>query len=142
MDVFADFNIVDDTGTKVAEGHKASFCLEDSGCQNGIEKRFNCSNYGDQGNRFFLLTKFICLLIFNFHLTGISINCHDTYKYDIDCQWIDISELVPGVYKIEISINPEFKIPEISYDNNSAFCNLLYTETYARISDCVLKRPS
>ena len=49
MEVFATFDIFDVTGTKVAQGHKASFCLEDSQCLPGIPKKYNCANFGDQG---------------------------------------------------------------------------------------------
>lgn len=46
-----------------------------------------------------------------------------------------------GTYTIKISINPEFKVGEMSFDNNAAICTLLYTEYYARIFDCRLERP-
>lgn len=46
-----------------------------------------------------------------------------------------------GVYTMKISVNPEFKVPEISFDNNAALCTLLYTQTYARVYNCRLERP-
>lgn len=49
MEVFATFNIYNSTGHRVAEGHKASFCLEDNQCMPGIEPRYACANFGDQG---------------------------------------------------------------------------------------------
>lgn len=49
MEVFAVFNIFDHRGHKVAEGHKASFCLEDNQCLPGAEPKYVCANYGDQG---------------------------------------------------------------------------------------------
>ena len=49
MEVFATFDIINDRGEKVAEGHKASFCLEDNVCLEGVEPKFACANYGDQG---------------------------------------------------------------------------------------------
>lgn len=72
---------------------------------------------------------------------GISVNCSDIYRFNLDCQWVDITELETGTYTIKISVNPEFKIGEMSYDNNAARCTLLYTETYARIFDCNHERP-
>lgn len=51
MEVFAVFNIFNDIGEKVAEGHKASFCLEDNQCKPGVERKFACANYGDQGKQ-------------------------------------------------------------------------------------------
>lgn len=50
MEVFATFDIYDLVGQKVAQGHKASFCLEDNLCLNGVQKKYNCKDFGDQGN--------------------------------------------------------------------------------------------
>ncbi|XP_014253217.1 lysyl oxidase homolog 2 [Cimex lectularius] len=115
MEVFATFDIIDQNGFKIAEGHKASFCLEDNECANGARPEFACANYGDQ---------------------GISPNCSDIYKHNIDCQWVDISDMETGQYYFKVKINPEFKIPEMRFDNNEVTCNLLYTPSYVRIFNC------
>lgn len=49
MEVFATFNIFNSTGHRVAEGHKASFCLEDNQCMPDVEPKYACANFGDQG---------------------------------------------------------------------------------------------
>lgn len=49
MEVFATFNIYNSTGHRVAEGHKASFCLEDNQCLDDVKPRYACANFGDQG---------------------------------------------------------------------------------------------
>ena len=85
MEVFAHFDIITSTGVKIAEGHKASFCLEDNQCGNNAQPVFKCANYGDQ---------------------GISVNCTDTYAYNIDCQWIDITDIDPGVYTFKVPLLP------------------------------------
>lgn len=72
---------------------------------------------------------------------GISVNCTDIYRYNIDCQWVDISELDVGTYTMTVAINPDFKVPEMNYDNNAAVCTLVYTEQYARVTNCKLTRP-
>ena len=49
MEVFAHFDLLDHAGNRIAEGHKASFCLEDNDCQEGSPAKYMCANYGDQG---------------------------------------------------------------------------------------------
>ncbi|XP_026812005.1 lysyl oxidase homolog 2 [Rhopalosiphum maidis] len=120
MEVFATFDVLDGGGMKVAEGHKASFCLEDNQCTDGARPAFACADYGDQ---------------------GISVNCSDIYRHNIDCQWVDVTDLNPGLYTLKVSVNPEHKIPEMTYDNNAAVCSMFYSETFVKIHDCVLENP-
>ena len=44
MDAFSNYDLLEvTTGRKVAEGHKASFCLEDTGCDAGFRRRYACT---------------------------------------------------------------------------------------------------
>lgn len=49
MEVFATFDILDQYGKRIAQGHKASFCLEDNECETNQIGKYACANYGDQG---------------------------------------------------------------------------------------------
>ncbi|RUS84574.1 hypothetical protein EGW08_007669, partial [Elysia chlorotica] len=49
MEVFAHYDIMDANGIRLAEGSKASFCLEDTRCDNGVNPTYNCRGYGEQG---------------------------------------------------------------------------------------------
>ncbi|XP_076103067.1 uncharacterized protein LOC143072142 isoform X1 [Mytilus galloprovincialis] len=117
MEIFAHYDITDLNGNRVAEGLKASFCLEDSACDRGVHPKFSCQGYGEQ---------------------GISVGCSDNYMADIDCQWIDITDLKPGNFKFKLEVNPSMFVPEISFENNGMSCDLHYSGYYARITNCKL----
>ncbi|KAL0965593.1 hypothetical protein UPYG_G00283320 [Umbra pygmaea] len=116
MDEFSHYDLLDSDGRSVAEGHKASFCLEDSSCDYGYYRRYACTS----------------------HTQGLSPGCYDTYNADIDCQWIDITDVKPGNYILKISVNPSYQVPESDYSNNIVRCEVRYTGNYAYVSGCYL----
>ena len=121
MEEFAHYDLIDeDTGEKVAEGHKASFCLEDSLCEEG-SGRYRCS----------------------FNIQGISSNCADLYPSHLDCQWIDVTGVsVEGDYLLQVHLNPSHLAVESDYKNNMAVCQIRFSPFYGsmriHVGDCWL----
>ncbi|XP_066508650.1 protein-lysine 6-oxidase-like [Hoplias malabaricus] len=119
MDAFSNYDLLDATsGQKVAEGHKASFCLEDTGCDPGFRRRYACTA----------------------HTQGLSPGCHDTYAANIDCQWIDITDVLPGNYILKVSVNPDFLVPESDFSNNVVRCEIYYSGHHVQTRNCRITR--
>ncbi|KAM4592841.1 lysyl oxidase homolog 1 [Odontesthes bonariensis] len=115
MDEFSHYDLLEvSTGRKVAEGHKASFCLEDTTCDFGHLKRYACTS----------------------HTQGLSPGCYDTYNADIDCQWIDITDIKPGNYILKLQVNPKFLVLESDFTNNVVRCNVHYTGRAVTTNNC------
>ena len=49
---------------------------------------------------------------------GISVGWADVYESGLPCQWIDVTGVPPGDYKIRISLNFEGILAESNYSNN------------------------
>ncbi|XP_070774841.1 protein-lysine 6-oxidase-like [Enoplosus armatus] len=119
MDAFSNYDLLDVvTGRKVAEGHKASFCLEDTGCDSGFRRRYACTS----------------------HTQGLSPGCHDIYAANIDCQWIDITDVPPGNYILKVTVNPNFHVLESDFTNNIVRCDITYTGIYVQTRNCRVSR--
>ncbi|XP_067370653.1 lysyl oxidase-like 5a isoform X1 [Channa argus] len=115
MDAFSNYDLLDiSTGQKVAEGHKASFCLEDTSCDPGIHRRFACTA----------------------HTQGLGPGCYDTYHANIDCQWIDITDVPPGNYMLKVTVNPSQLVQESDFSNNEVRCDIRYTGSYVQARNC------
>lgn len=96
----------DDTaGAVVAGGFKFSYCIEDVTRVNPMlpgspeSQAYQC---GD-GNA----------------PQGLSVGWGDLYEATLDCQWVDITGVAPGNYYLEIAANPDRKLPESRYLNNT-----------------------
>ncbi|XP_063811373.1 protein-lysine 6-oxidase-like [Pseudophryne corroboree] len=119
MDSFSHYDLLDAVShRKVAEGHKASFCLEDTTCDPGVRRRYACTA----------------------HTQGLSPGCYDTYHANIDCQWIDITDVPPGKYILKVSVNPNFQVMESDFTNNAVRCDLTYAGSHVITRNCRLSR--
>ena len=103
---YADYRLIDAMGREVGRGHKQSFCLLDSGRYMGMgadlpaTERYNCGNQ------------------------GIHAGWMDVYGRGLDCQYVDITGVPPGHYRIRAQINVDRVIAESNYTDNESFYTL------------------
>ena len=97
---YADYQLYDENGEHIPIGFKNGFCLMDIECTGGGTLTYTCSNQ------------------------GISAGCGDIYSAGLDCQWIDITDVEAGRYRLVLRVNwdqdPDANgNSEASYTNNS-----------------------
>ncbi len=95
---FAAYTLRDLEGTIVAQGRKVSFCLEDVSrwdTTSPVNSKYTCDEQ------------------------GIQAGWSDIYDGGLPGQWIDITNVAPGDYRLEVTINPEHIIDEADYTNNT-----------------------
>jgi len=95
---YASYELLDQGGNVVATGHKQAFCLLDSAPAvpgASSSPRYHCG------------------------FQGIQAGWGDAYDSNLDCQWVDITDVPTGDYVLAISINPSRTLPESNYDNNT-----------------------
>ncbi|HZU83285.1 MAG TPA: lysyl oxidase family protein [Polyangiaceae bacterium] len=90
-----------DGTTVAATGHKQGFCLED------VVPDWSRTPVAPNP-----ATPFDC------NHQGLHVGWEDVYPADIDCQWIDITDVPPGDYILSVEINAQHYLPESNYDNN------------------------
>ena len=94
---FAEYRLLDTSGSLVRTGRKVGFCLMDItrvvGSANPAA-RYTCSNQ------------------------GIQAGWADIYSANLSGQWIDITGLPAGTYSLEITIDPMNLIDELDETNN------------------------
>jgi hypothetical protein len=88
-----------DGTTVAAQGHKQSFCLEDQS-QSVIDPTPQPANPYTCTNQ------------------GLHVGWEDIYPNDIDCQWIDVTDVPPGNYLLSVHVNTTHVLPESNYDND------------------------
>lgn len=98
---FATYALLGPNDEVVVEGRKQAYCMEDTrqvhpGPNVGCSKQYDCANQGIQ--------------------PGWS----DLYGNTLDCQWLDITGVPAGDYKIQVTLNPNREFEEVTLDNNTA----------------------
>ena len=48
----------------------------------------------------------------------------DVYSAELPCQWIDVTDVPPGNYKLHVVINPDHLLAETDYSNNEALVDV------------------
>lgn len=64
------------------------------------------------------------------------------YSHVLDCQWVDVTTVpINQVYILRVALNPEYMLPEKTYENNGAECVLHYTgdRRTTKVSNCKRK---
>lgn len=116
METFASYDLLrKDNYMRRAQGHKASFCLEDTECDPGFEKRWNCTRGGDQ---------------------GLSPGCFDIYSSKIDCQWVDCTGISGGSFHLRVQLNPGNQVAESDFKNNVAKCTVYDYRSFIIADKC------
>ncbi len=98
---FALYELLDDAGNVVVPGRKHAYCMEDS-IQVAQGPEVSCSKLYDCYNQ------------------GIQAGWSDLYGNALDCQWIDITDVPPGDYRLRVSLNPTREFHEMTFGNNTA----------------------
>jgi hypothetical protein len=98
---FAEYELRDASGAAVVRGRKQAFCLEDitriaDSPAVSCRQNFTCNNQ------------------------GIQRGWADVYSARLDCQWLDVTDVPAGRYKLVVRVNPERIIEELTLDNNEA----------------------
>ncbi len=97
---YAEYRLLDSNGNPTPVGFKNGFCLADITCDEGYAPKYTCTNQ------------------------GISAHCTDIYASNLDCQWIDVTDIPDGTYKFQMKVNAYehsdfFGRTEANYNNNS-----------------------
>jgi lysyl oxidase len=95
--------LAEPSGEEVLRGEKNGFCMRDSeGYDLPTE---SCQQYDCEDQ-------------------GITLGCADNYIAGLACQWVDITGIAPGTYRIKVQINADQHLEELDYSNNTGFIDI------------------
>ena len=98
---FAEVSLLDANGKPVVSGRRQAACVQDAsrellGPAYARAPRFDCRTQGLQA--------------------GWAVVLGNT----LDCQWLDVTGVPPGVYQLQVRVNPLRRYLEATWDNNEA----------------------
>jgi hypothetical protein len=79
-DGYAEYILFEEDGTEIPIGFKNGFCVIDLGCTTG-SAQYGCGNM------------------------GISAGCYDLYWAELECQWVDVTDIADGRYVFVTRVN-------------------------------------
>lgn len=99
---YAEYRLLDANDVEVAYGHKQAFCLLDYAplSQGAPAAQYDCQ------------------------FQGISAGWSDIYESNLPCQWVDVTDVAAGTYKLVVRLNYEHTLIESDYTNNEQTFNL------------------
>jgi len=133
---FAEYRITDLQGQRVLlKGHKQAYCLEDSGQflpdnPSALEQADGAVTYEtvvfkDPVHGYVNVTggtlvnpDIPCRGSTDCDYPGLSRGYFDVYGYDLDCQWIDVTNFTAGQYLLRVELNTVRSLLESTTENN------------------------
>jgi len=103
------YRLLNEDGTEAAAGNKVSFCLLD---EHRIHPRMPRAS---STRRYHECVKSPRAKFFR---SGLSVGWGDLYDHYRDGQWVDITDVAPGRYTLQVELNPDGVMLEKSRDNN------------------------
>ncbi len=83
-DGYAKYDLFDMDGGFIPVGFKNGFCVMDLECSGGGSAQYGCSNM------------------------GITAGCGDIYSSGLSCQWIDVTDVPDGQYRLVVRVNWDY----------------------------------
>jgi hypothetical protein len=110
---FAFYELLDATGAVVLTGVKNGFCIRDSEPWE-LEGGPSCRSFDCNGQ-------------------GIGQGCADNYGSELQCQWVDITNIPAGNYTLRVTVNANRSIAELDYSNNVVTVGLEIVDDAVRV---------
>ena len=98
FDDFTSYQLFDSSDNIAAPGHKQAFCILDT--------------------QQYVFEPWVGPRMYTCAFQGLSGGWADTYAANLDCQWIDVTNVPAGEYSLRVSVNPEGTLEETNLANN------------------------